>query len=520
MPGRQLNDNERRLLRFWEEPPGTFDVPLLKGVTIEGPVALRGIEGLRVPFDYPITGICGRNGVGKSTILALSAFSGRRPREWRVGGWPTLPSRAQPVRATYGWSDFFFRHFSDPPHDGLRIRFTYAQAGNDIEITRRRNRRGWSTVPDPGRSRGARFPERPLEFVTLARILPPSELQGVRLKFGKRRPVEVNELDARTRQRMSYVFGRSYESIEVQDVGGVRLARCSAGSQYSGFDMGAGENAAIGILTSLDSLPRGGLLLVEEIEHGFHPEAQRRLIEVLTEMAWEGRRQIIFTTHSEHVVDSLPRQGRVLLRRMSGVHAAMPGPTTRLAMADMTGVPQPEATIYVEDYFASVLVKYCLPKEVKVRVRVVPVGDRIAVARQLEAHLRGPNEGPVMCVLDGDSGDRDMTRLRQVFDQFEQEARYARLPGGEMPPERWVVRELGVDPYLAQFASRMECSEAEAAEELERLRALQDHHEVPYVLGERWGYSRGEAIRLLVSGIARAHPELDGVRDMVGELVA
>jgi predicted ATPase len=33
---------------------------------------LRGINSLDVHFDYPITAIAGKNGAGKSTILALA----------------------------------------------------------------------------------------------------------------------------------------------------------------------------------------------------------------------------------------------------------------------------------------------------------------------------------------------------------------------------------------------------------------------------------------------------------------
>jgi len=127
VPGRRLSNEEKRLTEFWTEPPANFSMPLLKGVTIEGPPTLRGIERLRVPFDYPITAICGRNGVGKSTILALSAFSSRRPNDWTVAPWPTSPTRKQPVLTTYAWNDFFFRHADDPPYDGLTIKFAYSR---------------------------------------------------------------------------------------------------------------------------------------------------------------------------------------------------------------------------------------------------------------------------------------------------------------------------------------------------------------------------------------------------------
>ena len=53
---RFANDNTHALLR---------QIILSKG-------SLRGINSLNITFEYPITAIAGRNGAGKSTILALA----------------------------------------------------------------------------------------------------------------------------------------------------------------------------------------------------------------------------------------------------------------------------------------------------------------------------------------------------------------------------------------------------------------------------------------------------------------
>ena len=80
MPGRHLSSRERALAKFWREPPASFEQPLLKGITLQGPPSLRGIRDIHVPFGYPITAICGKNGAGKSTILGSRHFLlGGRP---------------------------------------------------------------------------------------------------------------------------------------------------------------------------------------------------------------------------------------------------------------------------------------------------------------------------------------------------------------------------------------------------------------------------------------------------------
>ena len=513
MPGLRLDNLEKKLLEFWTEPPASLKQPLLKGVTIDGPPALRGIESLRVPFDYPITAISGRNGVGKSTILALAALSSFRPKNWEVGPWPTRPKRRQPSLTSYVWKDFFFRQPDDPPYDGLTIRFAFSQGGNDVEFERRWAKGRWRTIPDPGRSFARAFPRRPIEFVSLSRILPPAELQQVRRQFSEEKKTQTYKLEKDMLKAMSAIFRQRYSRIEVQEREGASLARCMTGVDYSGFDMGAGENAMIAILSRLQRLPVGGLLIVEEIEHGLHPEAQRHLVGALTKIISRNKRQIIFTTHSSHVIDSLPREGRALLDRIGTEHRLFSSPTTQFAMANMTGLANPEATLYVEDNFAAALISGCLPPNIRKRIDVVPIGSSSQVAAQLGAHKRANRPGPAKCVFDGDCSKHKIRRwlLRENL-KFD-DSTFIRLPGCGEPPEQWVLREILKEPYLSAFANRIECSASEATAEIQRLSVLPDHHDVPHELADRFSKSEEVAVSDLVSPLASAHPHLNNIRD-------
>ena len=506
------NFKEKRLHKFWTEPPRNFNEPLLKGLAIEGPPTLRGIERLRVTLGYPITAICGRNGVGKSTILALAALSSYRPKDWVVAPWPTLPTRKRSKRTSYAWKDFFFRHADDPPYDGLKIRFFFSLAGNDIEIERRWINGRWRTMPDPGRSRLPTFPTRPIEFVSLARILPPAELQQVRRVFGTRRKPKILKLEQNMCDAMSAIFSRPYCNIEIHEVDGVSLARCSTEADYRGFDMGAGENAMITILSRLQRLPRGGLLIVEEIEHGLHPEAQHHLVDALTPIVWEKRQQILFTTHSSHIIDQLPKTGRVLLERVGSAHHTVSPLTTRLALANMTGRPQPEATLYVEDTFAAALLRSCLPAGARNRFTIKPIGDSFKLAAQLGAHQRGKLVGPALCVFDGDCSPENIKKWLKAEDLETDENLFVRLPGEGMPPEKWVLQALRAEPYLSTFSGRIERSPEEANGEIDRLLTVLDHHDVPHEIAARLGIPEKEAVSALVFAL-QGHPDLKIVRD-------
>ena len=512
MPGRRLSGREEGLLQFWAEPSKTFDQPLLKAIAIEGPPSLRGIERLSMPFSYPITAISGRNGVGKSTILALATFSSDRPAEWEVAPWPTHPKRKQPRTTSYAWTDFFFRRPGDPTYDGLTIRFAFTYRGDDIEIERRWAKGRWRTVPDPGRSRAVSFPRRPIEFLSLARILPPAELQSVRIQFARREETVRYELEEDMVQAMCSIFRQTYSSVEVEERGGARLASCSGTAKYSGFDMGAGEHAAIAILSALQRLPIGGLLIVEEIEHGLHPEAQRLLVGALTELVAKRKQQVIFSTHSYHVIDGLPREGRALLDRVGSAHRVVPSPTTRLAMANMTGLANPEGSLYVEDNFAATLVAACLPPDVRRRLDVLPIGNARQVAAQLGAHYRGKRPGPAVCVFDGDCSEGDIKKWFRSEELAEDVSIYTVLPGNKAP-ELWVLEELSKAPYLANFSTRIELGIEETKREIERLMALPDHHNIPFELGQRLQRAEEVAVSDLVFPLASKHPGLDLIRE-------
>jgi len=63
---------------------------------------------------------------------------------------------------------------------------------------------------------------------------------------------------------------------------------------------------ALGLLTalSLDETPR--LVLLDDVETGLHPEAQRKLVDLLRELVGDGSRvQLLMTTHSPYIVDGL-----------------------------------------------------------------------------------------------------------------------------------------------------------------------------------------------------------------------
>lgn len=70
--------------------------------------------------------------------------------------------------------------------------------------------------------------------------------------------------------------------------------------------MSDGTLHTLGLLTLLyGSEESAELFLLDDIEQGLHPLAQRRLVNMLKEFAEKHHRQIILTSHSPYIVDEL-----------------------------------------------------------------------------------------------------------------------------------------------------------------------------------------------------------------------
>lgn len=69
--------------------------------------------------------------------------------------------------------------------------------------------------------------------------------------------------------------------------------------------MSEGTLLLLGMLTLLYSPHPPGIFLLEDIEQGLHPLAQRQMISVLKNFAEKHERQIVLTSHSPYIIDEL-----------------------------------------------------------------------------------------------------------------------------------------------------------------------------------------------------------------------
>ncbi|MEG4839553.1 AAA family ATPase [Microcoleus sp. B9-D4] len=144
----------------------------------------------------------------------------------------------------------------------------------------------------------------------LKRIVP-----GVREVGVRRAKVMVN------RQRLIEVDGKSISYEESQEIVGKEVVLdMNTGKRIPAHAISEGTMLALGLVTVLMNPNQPNLVLLDDVEQGLHPKAQRDLIAVLKEILQDNSNlQIIFSTHSPYIVDELtPSQVHVLSNNNSG----------------------------------------------------------------------------------------------------------------------------------------------------------------------------------------------------------
>lgn len=125
-----------------------------------------------------------------------------------------------------------------------------------------------------------------------------------------------NQASNMPRMVISEVFDKMRPKVIGQ---GIALDMTS-GQSIPARSLSEGTLLTLGILTAVMSPQRSNLILLEDIQQGLHPRAQREIISILKELLQNNSElQIIFSTHSPYILDALePSQVHVLSTAKTG----------------------------------------------------------------------------------------------------------------------------------------------------------------------------------------------------------
>lgn len=123
------------------------------------------------------------------------------------------------------------------------------------------------------------------------------------------------------RERTIEVDGKAFPYEERREMTGQEVVlSMRSGERIPAHAISEGTMLTLGLLTVLYNPKRPNLVLLDDIEQGLHPRAQRELITVLKQIIRQNRNlQILFSTHSPYVLDALePSQVHVLNSTVDG----------------------------------------------------------------------------------------------------------------------------------------------------------------------------------------------------------
>lgn len=395
----------RRLKAKWEQ--GTGWPQFLESLEIKG---IRGWDGQKVPFNFPIVALVGENGSGKSTVLQCAASVYR-------------PASDSPLVESWFASEFFPKTVWEDIQRA-NIGFTYRRGGKTLSSDVRKPGERWRGNPER--------PERSVNYIDLRRIQP----IGVRVgytKLAKDMMIETaaTHFDRQRLARFSQILGWQFDSARFAStdasIDKIVPVFGQQGSIYSGYHAGSGQTTIAEFLRVDPN--QYGIVLIDEIETSLHPRAQRRLIRDLAELARERDIQIIISTHSPYVLAELPLEARLyIMQGQSGKHI-MSGVSPEFAMTRMDEYPAPECEAYVEDERAREMLREIIVAHkpgLAERVMITPFGAA-SVGRALGIMAYQKRfQRPTAVFLDGDQSEAPGCCL---------------LPGGDAP-ERVVFEGL------------------------------------------------------------------------------
>ncbi len=422
---------ENRLRKLWDNLQGKKPhLPnFLSEIRLDG---IRGFNNLRVVFDYPVSVIAGGNTTGKSTVLFAAACAYKVPG---AGVRDYMPSTLFPdYRPKFGERE--------DVRQEVTIEFNYLTLDGPLSMRWRRGK-GWNRS-FLGR-KNASQPKRQLYLRTLSNLSNPSEVRSVlNMSRLKSQPEETPLTAAQIEFAHQMLPFRYSEVVDLSDgKKNLLFASQESGAAYSELHMAAGERAILRLSQEITQL-NGALVLIDEVEAGLYPWVQQLLMLHLQQLALRNDLQIIVTSHSPVVLDSVPLNGKIFLDRddISGEVVVRPAYRDLIQNA-LYGRSNEALKLLCEDEIAEGILEgvldYLLPQE-RIKWESVQIG-RDTGADEFPMHARslakfGQLQDTIF-ILDGDQRGGEIEGKIQEAAGPAVNISILFLPGNETP-ESWV----------------------------------------------------------------------------------
>ncbi|MGO4439999.1 ATP-dependent nuclease [Rhizobium sp. RAF56] len=350
---------------------------------------------LEIPFNAPLTVLCGANGVGKSTVLAALRIALCLDRD------------------TYG----------------SNVR---KLAGGSASAHLVADKRSYELSVEFGGSSARRTvgDDQLVTFVNTGAIV--HQIQSVFCEFENAEELlngaGSKELSGGDVAAINYLLQRNYRRISLSEVEIGTVAPFFEVSfeddNYDSRTMGSGELAALYLWWIIQRVEKNSIVLIEEPESFLSPAAQETMGNFIVASAVEKGLCIVATSHSAPIIAPLPKPCvKFLYRGANGLRVT--SEPTPLSLSKIGITTAPRSIVFVEDHAAKTFTKLLLERKDPLLAATVLLQVRqgeAEITRVLESV--GVLEGPIklLGMYDGDMKGK-VDKKNETISMF--------LPGAE-----------------------------------------------------------------------------------------
>ncbi len=228
-------------------------------------------------------------------------------------------------------------------------------------------------------------------------------------------------LDREAVKEISTILGKDIDGIDVikHTLFGApgttfRLNLKSSSIEYSEAHAGSGEFTVVRLVDEIHRAPSQSLILLDEPEISLHPGAQERFMDFLMRKALAKKLQVVLSTHSPAIVDTLPSGAIKVLGFDDVTHqvkllAQSCSPSEAFNALGFNPRNNTHLCIYLEDELTKEIVEASLRRKRPnwmdlVEIQIIPGGASSIVRKVLPvlAMESNPKTAATVILLDGD----------------------------------------------------------------------------------------------------------------------
>lgn len=324
---------------------------IIKSLHLEG---ISGFQDFEIKFTSAINAICGRNGIGKSTLLKIiykqltqvdifnskdtHKFFGKfRPEEHQVEDNEDNEDNDVLVGAHVWNIDTTNCYLTtlDKSQDNRLLQFD-----------------GNTHCPF-----NVEYIDASSKVIAITNMLS-ADKNPLDLIDG----IDPNTLITENIDSIIKITGKKYSKIKLYEISWQDqiipfILAERGGISYDSRTMGFGEHKLLYLIWKTLIAPKNSFLLIDEPESFICPRSQNDLMDFIASIASKNKLTIIFSTHSEHIIKKLNINSWHILKNNGRYFDLVQNKRKEIVMELLGVIPEKESIILVEDFFAAQTLK-------------------------------------------------------------------------------------------------------------------------------------------------------------------